>query len=318
MNAPVEEKWNHFRNTFYMIHDGEMFEKNLLISDWHGRDDIRGISIDDVGIVIQGPIYEDGNFTLETCKFYRSLYPNIPIVVSTWRGGVDDEFARQCQTIGVIVMANKKPQEPSFHNVNLQMLSSWLGTRLIEEHFKNVKYVLKTRTDMRINMPDFMLYFKNLLRVYPVADNKLEARLAFLSADFAWNHPFYVCDYMSFGTVNDIKKLYQPREPQFNEPADFFLNAEAYMMRTFYKAYIAPLPRGTEASAYFSFLKKYAVMSDFSTLKIQWPKYFSARHRWMYHQTFMDHAKWLNYCYCENPGVKIKYMINGTVIDINF
>ena len=85
--APISEKWAHLRNTFSMLHDDEMSEDNVLIGGCHGRDEIRSISLNDIGIVMQGPIYEEGNFTLETCKFYRSLYPNIPIVVSTWRGG---------------------------------------------------------------------------------------------------------------------------------------------------------------------------------------------------------------------------------------
>ena len=321
MNAPVEEKWNHFRNTFYMIHDGEMFEKNLLISDWHGRDDIRGISIDDVGIVIQGPIYEDGNFTLETCKFYRSLYPNIPIVISTWRGGVDDEFARQCQAIGVIVIANEMPQGPDFQHVVLQMTSSIIGINLITTHFKNVKYVLKQRTDQRLNMSDFLLYFKNLLRVYPPTDDKLEARLAFLSCSI-WD-PFYICDYMAFGTVNDMKKLYGARDPKVQEAADFSLTAEFYIYRTFHKMYIGPIPHGSEVGVYFNFLKNYAVISGIASLKLEWPKYLFDRHKLLCFGTFMDHAKWLNYCYCENPGVRLqciaseaKTIVDGTKINI--
>lgn len=43
--------------------------------------------IDDTAIVIQGPITYENGYTEYTAKFYREIYPNIPIVISTWRGG---------------------------------------------------------------------------------------------------------------------------------------------------------------------------------------------------------------------------------------
>ena len=316
--APIDEGYNHILRAFCLLNDHELFEKNFLMTNVQGRDEIRSISIDDIGIVMQGPLYKQENFTLETLKFYRSIYPNVPIVLSTWKGEGDDDFINRCRELGVVFLANEKPPGPDWQNVNLQLFSSAMGIQLIDTHFKNVKYILKTRTDMRINMSDFLLYFRSLLRTYPVADDKLEARLMFLSCAHVFESPFYICDYMAFGTNNDMKKLYGPRNPNAQDSKDFSRNGEYYIARTFYKMYIAPIEDGQDTGAYFNFLKNYAVITDLMSLRAQWPKYLSGRHALMNHKEFMTHAKWLSFCYCDNGGVAISIKNNGGDFSIRF
>ena len=52
---------------------------------------------DDTAIVIQGPIAYDNNYTVETFKLYRLIYPNAPIVVSTWKGEATNDFRKACK-----------------------------------------------------------------------------------------------------------------------------------------------------------------------------------------------------------------------------
>lgn len=40
--------------------------------------------VDNLAIVMQGPIRKEDNFTYNTVKYYRDIYPNAKVIVSTW------------------------------------------------------------------------------------------------------------------------------------------------------------------------------------------------------------------------------------------
>lgn len=40
--------------------------------------------VDNLAIVMQGPIRKEENFTYNTVKYYRHMYPNVKVIVSTW------------------------------------------------------------------------------------------------------------------------------------------------------------------------------------------------------------------------------------------
>ena len=164
-------------------------------------------NLDDAAIVIQGPIAYDNNYTVETFKLYRTIYPNAPIVVSTWKGEATNDFRRECKENSIVLLENEMPENRGAFNVNLQLESSLQGVNFIREHTQ-AKFVLKTRTDQRINRFDFLLYLKNLLATFPPKDNKLHERIIFLSVNNLNQFPFYYQDYLSFGHVEDISKLY--------------------------------------------------------------------------------------------------------------
>ena len=164
-------------------------------------------TFDDAAIVIQGPIAYDNNYTVETFKLYRTIYPNAPIVVSTWKGEATNDFRRECKENSIVLLENEMPENRGAFNVNLQLESSLQGVKFIREH-TSAKFVLKTRTDQRINRYDFLLHFKNLLKTFPPKDDKLHERIIFLSVNDLNQFPFYYQDYLSFGHVEDISKLY--------------------------------------------------------------------------------------------------------------
>lgn len=81
------------------------------------------------------------------------------------------------------------------------------GVRYVKENTP-AKFVLKTRTDQRINLFSFLVYFKNLLETFPPKGDKLRERIIFLNSNMTKSFPFYFNDYLSFGHVEDIFKLY--------------------------------------------------------------------------------------------------------------
>ena len=162
---------------------------------------------DDTAIVIQGPIAYENNYTAETFKIYRSIYPNVPIIVSTWKGEATNNFCRECKENSIVLLENEIPEKCGPSNVNLQLKSSFQGVKYVQEN-TSANFVLKTRTDQRINRFDFLVYFKNLLKTFPPKDDKLRQRIIFLGVNELNQFPFYYQDYLSFGHIEDISKLY--------------------------------------------------------------------------------------------------------------
>lgn len=172
---------------------------------------------DDTAIVIQGPIAYANNYTVETFKFYRSIYPNAPIVVSTWKGEATDAFRLACRKNSVVLIESDLPDSPGRAHVNYQLKSSFTGVKYVQEN-TSAKFVLKTRTDQRINRCDFLLYFKNLSETFPPSDDKLRQRIIFGNSFKSRSMPFFFQDFFSFGHVVDLVKLYGI--PYYSAPGD--------------------------------------------------------------------------------------------------
>ncbi|MBQ9589609.1 MAG: hypothetical protein IJR29_05445 [Butyrivibrio sp.] len=170
------------------------------------------IEISDTAIVVQGPIKREENFTIETLMYYRKIYPSVPIVLSTWIGEIDRDFKYLANSIGVIVLENEIPKDKGITNINLQKISSYNGIRKIEAN-DNIKFVLKTRTDQRFFLPDFLAYMRGLIMEYPSNGKAIENRIIFLGGYSSHcSYPFRLTDFMTFGNVADLILFYSNRE----------------------------------------------------------------------------------------------------------
>lgn len=191
------------------INEGEKLNsiiKPIIISfgekqDWHSN-------IDDTAIILQGPICKMGDFTIDTALFYRRIYPHVPIVISTWKGECDRAFYQKCIDNGITVIENDLPEFPGVIHVNYQLTSSKFGIKHIYND-KKIKYILKTRTDQRIGRIDFLIYMKNLVKLYSIGHVKedVEQRGRFVVLDYH-DAPFFINDFMTFGYKEDITRLY--------------------------------------------------------------------------------------------------------------
>ena len=166
-----------------------------------------GYDFDDAAIVIQGPIAYENNYTVETFKLYRSIYPNAPIIVSTWKDEATDAFRKECKENSIILLENELLENRGYGNINLQLKSSFEGVKYVKDN-TSAKFVLKTRTDQRIYYFSFLAYFKNLLETFPPKGDKLRERIIFLGSVTTKHFPFNFHDFLAFGHVEDISKLY--------------------------------------------------------------------------------------------------------------
>ena len=321
-NIPPEKIMQKFARGLTTFIDSEF--QDIKTYCWNKRDfTTPTFDINDIGIVIQGPLMYDNNYTIQTAKLYRSLYPKIPIVISTWKGEATEQFRAACHQHSIVLLENEPPAVTI--NVNYQVKSSFQGMKFLKEN-TSVRYALKCRTDQRINRPDFLLYFKNLLKTFPPFGDKLLKRLIMLGnyGTCKWL-PFDICDYLTFGRTQDVCMYYDiPQLPQhspairkhgglffkirniaaqnalltympenqthkllrYNLMMDRFdTMPEIYIPKQFYQKYIAPIDSTKLLETYWKFMHDYIILIDENAIVFDWPKHEEV-HRYIADTTY--------------------------------
>ena len=154
-----------------------------------------------VSIVMQGPIIEKQEFTLETIKLYRKRYPNVKLILSTW-DNYDKSLISKFTEIGVEVILNSMPDYFGISNVNLQVKSTKTGIFRAKE--LGSEYCLKTRTDQRIYKYDFILFFMSILSTFKLEHKHLKGRLITMSMNTFKYRLYGITDMLMFGNINDM------------------------------------------------------------------------------------------------------------------
>ena len=156
-------------------------------------------------IVMQGPLRTADDFTLETVRFYKKVYSNILVIVSTWGGDDDDTLLKLQKEPNCVLIQSKLPDSPGDGNINLQRVSSYYG--ICEAIRHNKKYVLKTRTDTRITMPGIFDNLVFMLKANPISERNVQnERVIFFNA-YAFL-PFNESSIFYFGEANDLKLMF--------------------------------------------------------------------------------------------------------------
>lgn len=172
-------------------------------------------AISDTAIVMQGPVIHEDDFTFESLLRYRKIYPESLIILSTWKNQVEDVYRLKLESIGIVVMENDVPTDPGPSNIALQIASSRKGIEYAGT-LNNIKYVLKTRTDQRFFMPEFLIDMRNKINDCPPYFPELNGRLIFLGGlNSLLTFTFRLTDFMTFGLLKDIERFYEA--PVFDE-----------------------------------------------------------------------------------------------------
>lgn len=155
-----------------------------------------------VGIVIQGPIKREEQFTLETVKLYSKLYPGCIIIVSTWE---DEDNLEEFEAYGAYVVRNCKPLHPGYGNAAFQTISSYNGLKLGKE--LGCEYLCKTRTDQRFYLPDMFHYLNNMLERFPLRIESIQKK-RLVAVDITTMPSkirlYNVCDMFIYGIADDV------------------------------------------------------------------------------------------------------------------
>jgi hypothetical protein len=153
-------------------------------------------------IAMQGPIVAADDFTCETVRLYRKMFPETCLIVSTWEDS-DPALVASIRAEGADLVLSQKPAYAGESNVNLQIVSTIGGVRRAKE--LGVDYVLKTRSDQRIYAVNTMAYLLALVRSFPLSEPTTQKeRLVSISLDTFKYRPYSVSDMFLFGHIDDM------------------------------------------------------------------------------------------------------------------
>lgn len=114
----------------------------------------------DILCLIQGPV---SLYTLKTVEMYKSLFPGLSILVSTWDTS-DDSIIKSLSSLCDYLVLHKQPSYAGYMNINYQLISSSIPLGIDLSHFN---YVLKHRSDQRIYDCFSLAWFKSRLLKEP-------------------------------------------------------------------------------------------------------------------------------------------------------
>lgn len=235
-----------------------------------------------VGIVIQGPLKLEDNFTYETIKYYKKIYKDCEIILSTWNDENKEEIEK-IKKLGVNVIENEKPQHGGYANLNYQIVSTRNGIKFAIA--KECQYILKTRTDVRIYEAEIDKFLISLLEIFPTKNKFQNKRV--ITIDINMNQ-YYLCmsDIFQFGTTEEMDKVWdiplyseEITIKKFNklienlnfEEENKLLSSERFIL----KNYIEKLGINYEVSLknYYKILKENFIVIDTGMINMFWYKY---------------------------------------------
>lgn len=191
---------------YYVVKEPFQFERYYELYS-----ELRYIGHNDVAILMTGVWDKKNDFSINTLKYYRLIYPDIKIFLSTWEGHLSEREKKELASLDVVIIENKD----TYHSLDKghmanQIMSGRFG---IEEIKKlDVKYVLKTRTDVRFDKPDFIDYLKKMVVQFPSVDTRQNGRLVSIAFDNnILNIPFHMSDLNWFGSVDETEKMFRGR-----------------------------------------------------------------------------------------------------------
>ena len=263
-------------------------------ADKYPKSNIQQAGYEDFAIVIQGLIMTQYDFTLETVRLYKCLFPQATIIVSTWDYTAKDVI-KQFEDEGCEIVLSKDFKPSGFGNVNYQLCTSLAGVRRAKELGK--KYVIKSRTDQRINRHATLGFLRGLLETFPVvADNNIPLKGRIITLGGPLFLPLYFFDLFYFGYVEDMERFFDIPYEQRNIPvspkyfgqtygkifsAECFykeIPPEIYIVSQFLQKYM-----DVEYSVkfYWEVIKKYFITIDFDDIGLIWPKYGLSLSSWL-------------------------------------
>jgi len=231
-------------------------------------------------IVLQGPIKKEDDFTYESVKLYRLLYPECKIILSTWES--EEEQKDRFEELGAIVLLNTPPEKPGFANCAYQTVSSIEGIRKAKE--LGCERVCKTRTDQRFHLPNLFFFMEKLLEQFPIKiETTQKKRIIAVSTTTLSFRVYNTCDMFIYGDIEDVKNYFDcpldTREWGKDSYVEW-INAEQFGRLRFAEAWFVSyyleklgfeLKFTLEDSDYYR--NELFIIVDGSTIDLLWQKY---------------------------------------------
>jgi hypothetical protein len=240
-----------------------------------------------VGVVIQGKIMTEHDFTLRTVEHYVRTFPGCHIFVSTWKNE-SLKVIHSLERAGANVLLNELPEIPGSCHLNYQIRSTLAGIQAVRD--AGCKFALKTRTDTRMYAANIGDFLAGLVERFPVTPGyAARGRLAVLDYATRMFFPQLLSDLMVFGYTDDMLNYWNapfsetPRSPAHPNCPSYasLLTAvipEIYLCRNYLRR--IEYPFAPTVTSWWQCLADMFIVVDRSMLEHFWPKYnFTVEHR---------------------------------------
>ena len=218
-------------------------------------------------IVIQGPIVYEDDFTYRTICYYSMLYPEVKLILSTWKSEKARIEFQRFYELPVEIVLSDPPSQKGVLNVNYQVKSTYAG--IVRAKELGYEYVIKTRTDFRLYADDCILYLHTLAELFSDGEYS-HKRLAILQPylDMA----YYIPDYIISGYVEDMLRFW--RDDAFFPDHTDGLNPEMLLFSRYIKSLGSYIEKPLDhLEDYIDMLCREFIVTDPAAYKWYWKKY---------------------------------------------
>lgn len=267
---------------------------------WHRRPQkvpiqtpIEGADFSNFGIVLQGPVLERWNFTLETLIGYSKLFPGARLVLSTWLG-IPSKIIKEAEAHGVTVVCGSMPSNRGPSNFNLQLKSTRAGLEVLHEF--GVAFAVKQRTDQRMYSSTALSYLAAMTNFYPSQDGR--PRLFSTSLNSFIDREYGLSDMFQFSSLHEVIRYWDVDqvESEFELPEPLERSfSETYL--TF--KYLKDRAGSSQIPSWHEGLVGYLGVVDASSLDMLWPKYSRREFLWRRYPQLnglqeLNHSLWVS------------------------
>jgi hypothetical protein len=152
------------------------------------------IDINNIGVVLQGPLYND-DFTNKIIEKYSCIKNNC--VISTW-SNENYSLIQKLNSCGFKVLVDDQPEFTGNHNCNLQTKSSINGIN----YLSGFSHILRMRTDL---IPNDVIKFVDVL-------SKITKDKIILLCWIDGSDINYFADFFTFGPIDSSKRFWNVQQ----------------------------------------------------------------------------------------------------------
>tara|TARA_B100000287_G_scaffold432741_1_gene492730 strand:+ start:1888 stop:3015 length:1128 start_codon:yes stop_codon:yes gene_type:complete len=233
-----------------------------------------------VAIIIQGNIGENYYFLKETLGIYKKIFPNIMIIISTWKNENQSKILK-LESKNIKVLFNDEPNTSSPGNSDFQLISTFNGLTFAKQN--GIEFCLKQRSDLRVNKNNIMSFLISLIENYPIKSNSyIKGRIITTSLNTLKYRLFSLSDFLLFGFVDDLLIYFENLNYEKSLKINNFGEAPCFIEETPVEAEILFCARYIkkingeikwDLDFWWKSLKDYFCVVDSNSLDIFWKKY---------------------------------------------
>jgi hypothetical protein len=166
----------------------------------------------DWGIVFQGQLQnaQSASYLKDTIKTIRRVFPELPIVLSSYFGKCENELKLICIENNcelVLTIDPGKVNPPFSPNIIRQITSSHNGLKFLETI--GITKAIKIRFDQRILRPESLVFVEKIFQIIQNSNSFIEKPILTTSLNSYDSLPGFASDMMHFGYIQSMLKYWK-------------------------------------------------------------------------------------------------------------